>query len=163
MASFDIVSKVEIQRLDNAINTAKKEIMHRYDFYGSKSAIELDKKTLNIFILTENNMRMKALQDVIIAHMVKQGLNPASLDMGTDQYASGNMVKKEVKIKQGIDKETARKIVRVVKESGMKLQGTVMDDQVRVTGKKLDDLQKMIQMIRITGFEIPLQFENFRS
>ncbi|HEX5003403.1 MAG TPA: YajQ family cyclic di-GMP-binding protein [Bacteroidia bacterium] len=163
MPSFDIVSKVDIQKLDNAINTATKEITTRYDFHGSKTEIELDKKTLNVHIVTENDMRMKAIEGVIIARMVKQGLEPACLDFGKELYAAGNMVKKDIKIKEGVDKEMGKKIVKVLKESGLKIQGSIMDDQVRVTGKKIDDLQDAIARVKQAGFEQPLQYINFRN
>src|ERR1700742_2177719 len=110
MPSFDIVSKVDGQTLDNAINTAKKEILNRYDFHDSKSTIDLDKKTNTITVLTENDMRLKAIQDSIIGRMVKQHLDPSALDLDkVVQSASGNMIRKEIKIKEGIDKEAAKK------------------------------------------------------
>src|ERR1700749_1377869 len=132
MPSFDIVSKIDGQTLDNAVNTAKKEILNRYDFHDSKSTVDLDKKTNTITIVTENDMRLKAITDSIIIRMVKQSMDPTSLDMGKEQYASGNMIRKEVKVKEGIDKETAKKIVKKIKASGLKVQASVMDDQVRV-------------------------------
>src|SRR4051812_17908176 len=121
MPSFDIISKIDIQRLDNAINAASKEISTRYDFNNSKSTIELDKKTMMIHVLTENDMRMKTIEGMIIGRMTKQGLDPQSLDSGKELYASGNMVKKDIKIKQGVDKETAKKIVKMIKETGKKV------------------------------------------
>ncbi len=163
MPSFDIVNKIDIQKLDNAINVAIKEITNRYDFHGSKTTLELDKKTLSLEIVTEDEMRMKAVQDVIISRMVKQGLEPSALDYGKEHYASGNMIRKDIKVKEGIDKETAKKMVKAIKESGIKVQGSIMDDQVRVTGKKLDDLQNTIAMIRKMPHELPLQFINFRN
>lgn len=163
MPSFDIVSEIDIQKLDNAINVAIKEITNRYDFHGSKTTLELDKKELSLEIVTENEMRMKAVQDVIIGRMVKQGLEPSALDYGKEHYASGNMIRKDIKIKAGIDKETAKKIVKAIKETGIKAQASIMDDQIRVTGKKLDDLQAVIAMVRKLPVELPLQFINFRN
>ncbi len=163
MPSFDIVSEVDIQKLDNAINVAVKEITNRYDFHGSKTTLELDKKELSLQIVTENEMRMKAVQDVIIGRMVKQGLEPSSLDYGKEHYASGNMIRKDIKVRAGVDKETAKKVVKSIKESGIKVQASIMDDQVRVTGKKLDDLQNIIAIVRKTQFDLPLQFINFRN
>ncbi len=163
MPSFDIVSKIEHQNLDNAMNVARKEIQNRYDFHGSKTEIELDKKTLNIHIVTENDMRMKAIQDVLIARMMKQHVDPNSLDFGKELYASGNMVKKDIKVKEGIDKETAKKIVKDIKASGFKVQASIMDDIIRVTGKKIDDLQAIMQLCRQGKYELPLQFVNMKS
>ena len=111
MPTFDIVSKVDAQTLDNAINNAKKEILNRYDFNGSNSTIELDKKTNVVTIVTEDDMRLKAITDSIISRMMKQNLDPKSLDFGKESAASGNMIRKEIKIKEGIDKEAAKKIV----------------------------------------------------
>ena len=112
MPTFDIVSKVDFQLLDNAINNAKKEIINRYDFNGSKTEIEYDKKLNLINILTENDMRVKAISDVIIGRSMKQGIDPKCFDFGKDEIASGNMIRKEVKIKDGIDKELAKQIVK---------------------------------------------------
>ncbi|SMO47667.1 YajQ family cyclic di-GMP-binding protein [Solitalea koreensis] len=163
MPSFDIVSKVDGQTLDNAINNAKKEIINRYDFHDSKTEIDLDKKTNTINILTENDMRVKAIQDVIISRMIKQHLDANCLDFGKDEYASGNMVRKEIKVKEGIDKEVAKKIVKKIKDSGEKVQASIMDEQVRVQGKKIDDLQSVISLLRAEDFGQPLQFINMRS
>ena len=163
MPTFDIVSKIDGQTLDNAINTAKKEILNRYDFNGSESTIELDKKTNVVTIVTENDMRIKAIQDAIISRMVKQQLDPKAMDFGKEQYASGNMIRKEIQIKQGIDKEAAKKIVKKIKDSGLKVQASIMDDQVRVQGKKIDDLQAVIALCRKEDFEQPLQYINMRD
>ncbi|MCC6383529.1 MAG: YajQ family cyclic di-GMP-binding protein [Bacteroidia bacterium] len=163
MPSFDIVSKTDLQKLDNAINVAKKEITTRYDFHDSKTEIDFDKKALNIHIITENDLRMKAVQDILIVRSVKQGIDTSCFDFGKDQYAAGSLIKKDIKIKQGIGKETARKIVKLIKDSGLKVQPSIMDDQVRVTGKKIDDLQKIIIMLKTQNLELPLQYENFRN
>ncbi len=163
MPTFDIVSKIDGQTLDNAINTAKKEILNRYDFNDSKSTIELDKKTNEVTIVTENDMRLKAIQDTIISRMVKQHLDPLSMDLGKEFYASGNMIRKEIKIKEGIDKEVAKKIVKKIKDSGLKVQASIMDDQIRVSAKKIDDLQAVIALCRKESFEQPLQYINMRD
>jgi uncharacterized protein YajQ (UPF0234 family) len=163
MPTFDIVSKIDGQTLDNAINTAKKEILNRYDFNDSKSSVELDKKTNEITIITENDMRLKAIQDAIITRMVKNSLDPSSMDLGKEEYASGNMLRKEIKIKEGIDKEVAKKIVKKIKDSGLKVQASIMDDQLRVQGKKIDDLQAVITLCRSEDFGQPLQYINMRN
>jgi uncharacterized protein YajQ (UPF0234 family) len=125
--------------------------------------VELDKKEMVIHIVTENDMRMKTIEGIIIGRMVKQALEPSCLDFGKELYASGNMVKKDIKVKQGIDKDTARKIVRIIKDSGMKVQPSIMDEQVRVSGKKIDDLQDVISLIKKSNLDLPLQYENFRN
>ena len=163
MPTFDIVSKIDGQTLDNAINTAKKEILNRYDFNGSQSSIELDKKTNVVTIVTENDMRVKAIQDAIISRMVKQQLDPKALDFRKEHYASGNMIRKEIQIKEGIDKEAAKKIVKKIKDSGLKVQASIMEDQVRVQAKKIDDLQAVIALCRKDDFGQPLQYINMRD
>lgn len=162
MPSFDIVNKVDAQLLDNAINVARKEIINRFDFNGSKSEITLDKKGMLINILTEDDMRMKSIIDVIRNRMIKQHLNPLCLDFGKEQYASGFMIKKDIKVKEGIDKEVAKKIIKDIKDSKLKVQAQVMDDQVRVSGKKIDDLQAVISLMRTGSYELPLQFVNMK-
>ena len=163
MPTFDIVSKVDAQTLDNAMNNAKKEILNRYDFSTSKSTIEHDKKTNIVTIVTEDDMRLKAIQDAIISRMVKQNLDPNALDFGKEQYASGNMIRKEISIKEGIDKETAKKIVAKIKASKLKVQASMMDDQVRVQSKSIDDLQGVIALCKSEDFGQPLQFINMRN
>ncbi len=163
MPSFDIVSKIDAQTLDNAINNAKKEILNRYDFHSSQSTIDHDKKTNIITIVTEDEMKLKAITDAIISRMMKQGLDAKSLDFGKETYASGNMIRKEVSIKEGIDKETAKKIVAKIKESKIKAQASMMDDQVRIQSKSIDDLQKVISLCKGEDFDQPLQFINMRN
>jgi len=163
MPSFDIVSKVDPQTLDNVMNVAKKEILNRFDFRDSKSSIELDKKNNSIQIVTENSMRVKAIEDAIITRMAKQGLDSKSLDYGDEEYASGNMVKKDIKIKIGVDKEAAKKIVKDIKDSKIKASPAQMDEMIRVTAKKIDDLQEVIALLRKNDYGLPLQFVNMKS
>ncbi len=163
MASFDIVNKVDAQLLDNAINIARKEIINRFDFHGSKSEITLDKKAMLIHILTENDMRMESIIDIIRQRMIKQNLNPLCLDFGKEQFASGMMIKKDIKVKEGVDKDVARKIIKDIKDSKLKVQAQMMDDQVRVTAKKIDDLQAVISLVRQGSYDLPLQFLNMKS
>lgn len=165
MASFDIVNKIDHQTLDNAINTSKKEITTRFDFKDSKTEIALDKKNLIVHITTENDLRMKAVIKVIIERMVKQGLDAKSLDLSQEEYQSGAVLKKEIPIKEGLDKEIAKKIVKEIKDLNLKVQSAIMDDQIRVTGKKIDDLQKVIAFCRQKQevWGVPLQFVNMKS
>jgi cyclic-di-GMP-binding protein len=163
MASFDIVNKVDAQLLDNAINVARKEILNRFDFHGSKSEINYDKKNLTLQLLSENEMRMEAITDAIRSRMIKQNLNPLCLDFGKEISASGNMIRKEIKVREGIDKEVAKKIIKDIKDSKLKVQASIMDDQVRVTAKKIDDLQAVIALMRRGNYELPLQFVNMKS
>lgn len=162
MASFDIVSKVDVQSLDNAINVAKKEIATRWDFKDSKTQIELDKKNLTLQIVTETDMRLSAVEDIIRSRLIKQKIDPLCLDFRKAQYASGNMLRKDIAIRQGIGKEEAKKIVKAIKDSGLKVQAQIMDDQIRVTAKQIDDLQAVIALCRQTDFGVPLQFDNMK-
>jgi cyclic-di-GMP-binding protein len=162
MASFDIVSKIDAQTLDNAINSARKEIFGRFDFKGTKSTIELDKKNLSLQIVTEDEMRLQSIIDIIRMRMVKQQIDPRCIDEGKEHYASGMMVRKDLKIRQGIDKDAARKIQKDIKDSKLKVQAQQMDDQVRVTAKKIDDLQAVMAILRRGDYDLPLQFVNFK-
>ncbi|MFN8713023.1 MAG: YajQ family cyclic di-GMP-binding protein [Bacteroidota bacterium] len=162
MPSFDIVSKIDSQTLDNAINSARKEILGRFDFKGTKSTIDLDKKNLVLTILTEDEMRLEAIIDMIRMRMIKQQLDPRSLDEGKDHAASGSMIRKEVTVRQGVDKDNARKLIKDIKDSKLKVQAQQMDDMVRVTAKKIDDLQQVIALIRKGDYDLPFQFVNMK-
>ncbi len=162
MPSFDIVSKIDTQTLDNAINSARKEIFGRFDFKGTASTIELDKKNLALQIVTEDEMRLGSIIDIIRNRMIKQQLDPRCIDEGKEHYASGAMVRKDLKIKQGIDKDAARKIQKDIKDSKLKVQAQQMDDMIRVTAKKIDDLQAVIALVRRGNYELPLQFVNMK-
>ena len=163
MPSFDIVSKVDPQTVENAINVAKKEIQNRYDFSGSKTEIEFDKKELTMKITTENEMRLNAVLEIIIARGGKQGLDPRSYDVSKEHYASGPMIKKDIKMKNGLDKEAMKKISKAIKDSGSKVQASQMDMLIRVTSKKIDELQAVMADLRRQDFGFPLQFENMKS
>lgn len=163
MPSFDIVSKVDSQTVENAINVAKKEIVNRYDFHGSKTEIDFNKKELTLLITTENEMRLDAALDIIINRGMKQGLDARSFDVSKEHYASGPMIKKDVKLKNGLDKDVMKKIVKAIKDAGLKVQAAQMDNIVRVTGKKIDDLQQVIAFLRKGDYGYPLQFDNMKS
>ena len=162
MPSFDISSKVDGQLLDNAINVAKREILNRWDFKASKSEIELNKKDLIINITTENDMRLGAILDSIHSRMIKQGLDPRSLDEKKPHYPSGPMIKKDITARQGIDAEAAKKIMKDIKESKIKVTAQKMDEIIRVTSKNIDDLQKIIAMCSKGNYDVPLQFVNMK-
>jgi uncharacterized protein YajQ (UPF0234 family) len=162
MASFDIVSKVDPQSLDNAINSVKRELQNRYDFRGSNSDIELDKKNFMLHLTTEHEMKMEQIEQIILEKMIKNKLDPNYLDLGKEQYAAGKNVKKDIEVRQGLSRETAKKIVKAIKESKIKVQVQIMDDQVRCTSKKLNDLQAVIAMCRNGDFDVPLQYINMK-
>jgi uncharacterized protein YajQ (UPF0234 family) len=163
MPSFDIVSKVDGQALDNAVNVTTKEITNRFDFKGSHVAINLDKKEFKINIETEDDMKMRQLIDVLISRAHKQNIAPEAFDLSKEPYQSGKLVKQEVAVRNGLKQEDAKKVVKLIKDSGLKVQASIMDDMVRVTGKKIDDLQEVIKLCRNSELGIPLQYENMRS
>src|ERR1700745_452650 len=162
MPSFDIASKLDAQLLDNAVNVAKKDILNRWDFSDSKSAIELNKKDLLINISTENDMRLGAIIDAIHSRMIKQGLDPRGLDESKEHYPSGPLIKKEIKVRQGIDKDVSRKILADIKASKLKVTSQIMDDIIRVSSKSINDLQAVIAMCRKNNYDVPLQFINMK-
>lgn len=163
MPSFDVVSKVDPQTVENAINVARKEIVNRYDFHGSNTEIDFNKKDLVIQITTENEMRIQTIVDIIIVRGSKQGIDPRSYDISKEHYASGAMVKKEIKLKNGLDAEAIKKIMKAIKDTGTKVQPQKMDNIIRVSGKKIDELQAVIATLRQGDFGFPLQFENMKS
>jgi cyclic-di-GMP-binding protein len=163
MPSFDIASKVDLQTLDNAVNIAKKEIDNRYDFKGTHVTFELDKKEMTIAVEVESDMKLKQLEDVLVTKAMRQGIDVKSFDLSKEPAASGKYVRKTITIKNGIDKEYAKKIVKIIKDSGLKVQAAIMDDIIRVTGKKIDDLQDVIQLCRTSNIELPLQFVNMKA
>jgi cyclic-di-GMP-binding protein len=160
MASFDIVSRVDLQELDNAINITRKSIHNRFDFRQSKTEINLDKKERKFQIVTEDEMKMKAVQETLIESLVKRKVDVKFLDAQETQMAAHGMVQKEIAIKEGIDADTARTIVKMIKGQNLKVQAAIQEKQVRVSGKNIDDLQTVIKMLRASQMEIPLQFIN---
>lgn len=163
MASFDISSKVDLQTLDNAINTAKKEISTRYDFKGVHCEIDLDKKNFVLKLEIESDMQLKQAEDLIVTKAMRQGLDAKCFDLSKEPNASGKYIRKEIKIRNGIEQTDAKKIVKLIKDSGLKVQAAIMDDIIRVTGKKIDDLQDVIALCRNSNLEMPLQFVNMKS
>lgn len=163
MPSFDIVSKVDAQALDNAVNVTTKEITNRFDFKGSHVVIDLDKKDFNIKLETEDDMKMRQLIDVLISRAHKQGIAPEAFDTSKQGAQSGKVWKKDIKVRNGLVQEDAKKIVKLIKDSGLKVQASINDDLVRVTGKKIDDLQSVIQLCRTSNLGIPLQYVNMRD
>ncbi len=163
MASFDIISKVDPQTLDNAINTAKREIETRYDLRGSNSTIEFDRKGLVIKVGTEDHLKLDSIVDILLERSTKQKIDVKSYDLKEEPQPSGKLLYKTIKIQNGIEREKAKKIVKAIKDSGLKVQPQIMDEMIRVNGKKFDDLQAVMELCRTTDFEVPLQFDNMKS
>ncbi len=161
MPSFDIVSKVDLQEVDNAVNQARKEIEQRYDFKGTHNEIELEKEA--IVILAADDYKLDAVVDILKGKLVRRQVSPKCLDFGKKEPASGGAVRQRVGIVQGISKEKGKELVKIIKDSKLKVQAQIMEDQVRVTGKKIDDLQEVIQLLKGKDLDVELQFVNMRS
>ena len=163
MPSFDFASKVDLQTLDNAINTVSKEVTNRFDFKGSHVVIELNKKDFKVNLEADSDMKLNQIVDVLISRSMKQGLAAEIYDLSKELHQSGKVVKKEILVRNGIKQEDAKKIVKLIKDSGLKVQVAIMDDIIRVTGKKIDDLQDVIQESKSWNIGIALQQTNMKS
>lgn len=159
-ATFDIVSEVDMQEVANAVNQAQKEISQRYDFKGSKSSIEIEDG--GVKIITEDDMRMKSIIDVLQTKFIRRDVPIDNLEYGK-QEPSGGMVKQTITIRQGIDKDLGKKIAKDIRDSKLKVQTQYMEDKIRVSGKKIDDLQAVIAQLKGASYGIALQYVNFRS
>ena len=160
--SFDIVSKVDLQEMDNAINQALKEIKTRFDFKGSKSDITFKKEDNKIFFLADDEMKLKNLHDILEAKLAKRGVSVKSLKYAVSEKALDGMVRQEVEVIQGIAQEKAKDIVKQIKELKLKVQPSIQGDEIRVSGKSRDDLQYVIQTVKSKNTDLPLQFVNYR-
>jgi uncharacterized protein YajQ (UPF0234 family) len=163
MPSFDIVSKIDIQEVDNAVNSVLRELTNRYDFKNAKFSIELKTKENEIFINAEDDYKLGQIQDSLKVFVTKRGIDVKSLDFQKPQPASGNSFSQIVKLKNGIEQDFAKKITKLIKDSKVKVQATIRGDEVRIDGKKRDDLQQAISEIKSANFDIALQFINFRD
>lgn len=163
MPSFDIVSKVDLQTLDNAVNTASKEIKNRFDFKGNHVVIDLNKKDMKLNLEADSEMKLGQIIDVLISKSMKQGLAAEIYDLSKEPYQSGKIVKKEIPVRNGISQEDGKKIVKLIKDQKFKVQASIMDDMVRVSGKKIDDLQSVIQASKGWDFGLALQYVNIKN
>lgn len=161
MPSFDIVSEVHRQEIDNAVNQAMKEILTRFDFKGTKSKILLEKEAIQL--LSDDDFKMRSIIDILQSKLVKRGVSLKSLDMGKMEPGPDGLSKCTAKIIAGIDTEKAKDLVKKIKEMNRRVQASIQAGQVRVTGKSRDDLQTIIAALRGADFPIPLQFINFRD
>jgi hypothetical protein len=160
MPSFDIVSEIDSHEVANAVDQTNREIGTRYDFKGTDSGVEHSGDSLTL--RSESEFQIRQIQDILYQKMTKRGIDIAALDAGRIQ-ASGRKTTQDITVRQGIDQDTARKIVKLLKESKLKVQGSIQGDKVRVTGKKRDDLQAAIAAIRDADLGLPLQYNNFRD
>ena len=163
MPSFDIVSKVDLQLLDNTLNNVKKELQNRYDFKDNPFEIEFQKKENLIKIEAESEMKLKQIEDIIISKGLKQQIDPKAFRFDQEIIPSGKIVYKKIPIQNGLGQPEAKKIIKIIKDQGFKVQSAIMDDIIRVSAKKIDELQEVIQFLKSTPLEFPLQYINFKS
>ncbi len=161
--TFDVVSKVELPEVSNAVQQTLKEILQRYDLKDSKSTIELNEKEHKLTLHSQDDFKLRAIVDILKQKLVKRNVPLKALTFGTVTPAAGSTVRQEITLQQGIPIEKAREIVRVIKDSKKKVQASIQGDLVRVSGKDRDTLQEIIALLRATDFGIDMQFTNYRS
>lgn len=161
MPSFDVVSEIDMQEVDNAINQARKEVEGRYDFKGSKAEIQWDKKEIQL--IAEDDYKVDAMKNILQTKLLRRGIDIKSLTFDKVVEAGGRLLKQKITLVQGIEKEKAKNIVQLIKDSKLKVQPQIVDEKVRVTSKSIDELQETMSLLRNSNFEIPLQFNNMRS
>ena len=163
MPSFDIVSELDMQEVDNAVNMAQKEIAQRFDFRGGKSSIELDKTAKKIKILADDDMKLRSIHQIVESKLAKRGVDLRGLKYSKEESGSGGIIRQEIDLKAGLDKEEAKEITKLIKESKVKVQAQIQDEQVRVTSKSIDELQAAISVLKKGELKFPLQYINMRS
>lgn len=163
-SSFDIVSQINLQEVDNAVNQAKKELQTRFDFKGSKSSIEFlkDEKEEKIRLLADDDMKLRNLQDILKIRMASRKISQKALDFQTPEKAFDGCLRQEVILVQGIPQEKAKEIVKIIKNLSVKVQAAIQGDEIRVSSKSKDDLQFVIQHLKTATLTLPIQFVNFR-
>ena len=161
MPSFDVVSRTEMEEVKNALNAMSKEIGQRFDFKGSKSTVELSGE--DIILLADDDLKLRQLHELLTTHLTRRKVDASALDYKKEEAASGGTVRQKIEIQQGISQETAKKITKAIKDSKMKVQASIQGDEVRVSGKKRDDLQAAMQLIDGLNLELPTQYVNFRD
>ncbi len=160
--TFDIVSKTDMAEVVNAVNQATMEIGQRYDFKGSKSELSVDQKANAVNILADDEMKLKAVVDILQSKLIKRGVSIKALDYGKVESASGDMVRQAVTIQQGIATDKAKEIVKLIKQSKMKVQASIQEDQVRVSAKSIDDLQAVQGLLKEQNYDFDFSFGNYR-
>lgn len=161
MPSFDIVSEVDLQEVDNAINQARKEVEGRYDFKGSKCEIQWDKK--EVTLLAEDDYKLETMGSILQTRLHRRGIDIKAIKFEKKEEAGGRMLRQKVLLVQGIDREVAKEIIKLIKDSKLKVQPAVADDKLKVTSKSIDELQECISLVRGGSFSVPLQFNNMRA
>lgn len=163
MPSVDVVSRVDLQALDNAVNNVKREILTRYDFKNIATEVELDRKARNVHVSTGDEGKLRAVIDMLQTHAIRQKLDPKIFDIGTFEPTAHGGVKADLKIKEGLSQDIARDMVKIVKGTKFKVQAAIQENQVRLSGKKIDELQAIMKLFREKDYDLPLQFVNMKS
>lgn len=165
MPSFDLVSEVSVQEVDNAVNQAQRELDSRYDFKGKKFSVVFDKVKVEVKLEAESESHVISMNDILGSKLLKRGIDLGALDIGKIEPIGGMMMRQVVKIKQGLESDVAKKINKVIKDAKLKVDTQIQDKQIRVSGKKIDDLQEVIALVKSKQGElkIPLQFVNMKS
>jgi cyclic-di-GMP-binding protein len=162
-SSFDVTTGVDLQEVDNAVNQASKEVAQRFDFKGSESSVELKKADSLILLVTDSEMRMNALLEIVQSKLLKRGVPIKNLDIGDVKQAGGDTLRREVKLKMALDSDTAKKVAAAVKEAKLKkVQASIQGEQVRISAPSKDELQAAIALLRNQDFGVELQFGNYR-
>ena len=163
MPSFDIVSRIDLQEVDNAINLVIREIGNRYDFKSVKWSIENDKTNKKVIVNADSEYCLEQIQGSLKGAFVKRSLDPKALTFKTPERASGNTLRQTITVKEGIDQDNAKKITKTIKDKKMKVQASIQGDELRIVGKKRDDLQEVMTLAKTLDLEVPLQYVNFRD
>lgn len=161
MPSFDIVSETDLSEVDNALNAMQREMGQRFDFKGSKC--EIKRETDLLILLADDDLKMRQMHELLKGHLTRRKVDAAALDFKPPEKAAGQSLRQRVQVRQGVPQDLAKKIVKAVKEAKMKVQVAIQGDQLRVTGKKRDDLQDAIALVKGLNLGLPLQYENFRD
>ncbi len=163
MATFDIVSEIDMMEVENSVNQTEKEIAQRFDFRGGKSSIELDKVGKKIKIMADDDMKLRSIHQILSSKMAKRNLDLRSLKYGKEEAASGNTIRQTIEIKAAMEKEEAKEVTKAIKEAKLKVQVEIQGDQVRVISKSIDELQATIAMLKGKELKFPIQFINMRA
>ncbi|MCC5876419.1 MAG: YajQ family cyclic di-GMP-binding protein [Candidatus Sumerlaeia bacterium] len=162
MATVDVVSKLDLQAVDNAINSANRKLSQRYDFKGVEFEIELNKKDKSLRVVAPDEMKLKAIQETVVGTLQDQKVSPKVIDWGDREAASLGAIRLKCNLIEGLEKDVAKKITAMVKDSGLKVKASIQGEQVRLEGKKIDDLQAVMQLLREADLPVPVQFDNMK-
>ena len=163
MPSFDIVSEVNHVEIRNAVDQCNKEVANRFDFKGSDARVEIDEKEKTLIVFADDEFKLRQVRDVLTAKLAKRGVDVRALDAGKMEAIGGDKMKETIKVREGIEQERAKGVVKLIKDSKLKVQGSIQGDAVRVSGAKKDTLQDAIALVRKSVTDLPVQFKNFRD